>query len=79
VRRGGGIDYRCYEPLKEAIEKKLTASVRELSRVITKAKTRDKRQQHKYNAMAAEMIKNGYCEHCCDVVLSYASHHLWKD
>jgi len=79
VRRGGGIDYRCYEPLKEAIEKKLTASVRELSRVITKAKTRDKRQQHKYNAMAAEMIKNGYCEHCCDVVLRYASHHLWKD
>ena len=45
VRRGGGIDYRCYEPLKEAIEKKLTASVRELSRVVTKAKTRDKRQQ----------------------------------
>jgi serine protein kinase len=79
VRRGGGIDYRCYEPLKEAIEKKLTASVRELSRVITKAKTRDKRQQGKYNAMAAEMIKNGYCEHCCEVVLKYASHHLWKD
>jgi serine protein kinase len=29
--------------------------------------------------MAAEMIKNGYCEHCCDVVLKYASNHLWKD
>ena len=27
----------------------------------------------------AEMIKNGYCEHCCDVVLKYASNHLWKD
>ena len=79
VRRGGGIDYRSYEPLKEAIEKKLTTSVRELSRVVTKAKTRDKKQQQKYSAMANEMIKNGYCEHCCDVVLSYASHHLWKD
>ena len=79
VRRGGGIDYKSYEPLKEAIEKKLTSSVRELSRVVTKAKTRDKKQQQKYSAMANEMIRNGYCEHCCDVVLSYASHHLWKD
>ncbi len=79
VRRGGKIDYRSYEPLKEAIEKKLTASVRELSRVITKAKTRDKRQQQKYQAMVNEMIRNGYCEHCCEVVLKYASHHLWKD
>lgn len=35
LRSGGKIDYRSYEPLKEAIEKKLTASVKELSRVIT--------------------------------------------
>lgn len=79
IRRGGTIDYRSYEPLKEAIEKKLTASVRELSRVITKSKTRDDKQQKKYNAMVDEMIKNGYCDHCCDVVLKYAANHLWKD
>jgi serine protein kinase len=38
LRNGGKLDYNSYEPLKEAIEKKLTASVRELSRVITSAK-----------------------------------------
>src|SRR5581483_4654243 len=39
-RRGEKIDYRSYEPLKEAIEKKLITSVRDLSRVITKARMR---------------------------------------
>jgi len=38
------ITYKSYEPLKEAIEKKLTESVRELSRIITTARTRDEEQ-----------------------------------
>ena len=46
LRNGGKIDYTCYEPLKEAIEKKLTASVRELSRIITKSKVRDQEQSN---------------------------------
>lgn len=80
VRRGQKIDYRSYEPLKEAIEKKLMASVRDLSRIITKAKTRDQEQSKKYEAMVETMIQEcGYCEHCCDVVLKYASNHLWRD
>ena len=40
-RRGEKITYSAYEPLKEAIERKLMNSVRELSRIITKARTRD--------------------------------------
>ncbi|SHJ76487.1 PrkA family serine protein kinase [Paramaledivibacter caminithermalis] len=79
MRNGGKIDYTCYQPLKEAIEKKLTASVRELSRVITRTKVRDKEQKEKYNAMVEEMKKNGYCEHCCNVILKYAANNLWKD
>lgn len=79
VRNGGKLDYTCYEPLKEAIEKKLTSSVKELSRVITRAKVRDKEQNQKYDAMVEEMKKNGYCHHCCDVVLKYAANNLWKD
>lgn len=79
LRNGGKLDYNSYEPLKEAIEKKLTASVRELSRVITQAKVRDKEQNEKYNAMVEEMKKNGYCNHCCNVVLKYAANNLWKD
>ena len=79
MRNGGKLDFNSYEPLKEAIEKKLTVSVRELSRIITMAKVRDDEQDHKYNAMVEEMKKNGYCNHCCNVVLKYAANNLWKD
>lgn len=79
LRNGGSIEYSSYEPLKEAIEKKLTASVKELSRVITKARVRDKEQATKYNAMVDEMKRNGYCDHCCNVILKYAANNLWKD
>lgn len=79
VRNGGKVDYRSYEPLKEAIEKKLTASVRELSRIITQSKVRDKDQNVKYDAMVEEMKANGYCDHCCNVILKYAANNLWKD
>jgi serine protein kinase len=79
LRSGGKLDYGSYEPLKEAIEKKLTASVRELSRVVTLSKVRDKEQNEKYNAMVEEMKRNGYCDHCCNVVLKYAANNLWKD
>lgn len=79
IRKGGKLDYTSYEPLKEAIEKKLTASVKDLSRIITKSKVRDKEQAEKYNSMVEEMKKNGYCLHCCDVILKYAANNLWRD
>jgi serine protein kinase len=73
------IEFCSYEPLKEAIEKKLITSVRELSRVITQARVRDQEQKQKYDAMVEAMRDNGYCEHCCNVILKYAANHLWKD
>lgn len=79
IRNGTKVDYTSYVPLKEAIEKKLTSSVRELSRIITKSKVRDKDQNEKYDAMVEEMKKNGYCDHCCNVILKYAANNLWKD
>jgi len=79
LRNGGKLEYESYEPLKVAIEKKLTTAVRELSRVITQTKVRDKEQNEKYQAMVAEMKQNGYCDHCCNVVLKYAANNLWKD
>ena len=79
LRNGGKLDYNSYEPLKEAIEKKLTISVKELSRIVTRAKVRDEEQDKKYNAMVEEMKRNGYCDHCCNVVLKYGANNLWKD
>jgi serine protein kinase len=78
-RRGEKISYESYEPLKEAIEKKLMASVRDVSRIITKARTRDSEQEAKYNTMVQQLIENGYPASCVDVILKYAANHLWKD
>lgn len=78
-RRGEKISYESYEPLKEAIEKKLMTSVRDVSRIITKARTRDAEQQKKYSAMVEQLIANGYPPACVDVILKYAANHLWKD
>ena len=79
TRRGERISYIAYEPLKEAIERKLMNSVRELSRIITKARTRDEEQQQKYDAMVKNLIENGYCEDSIDTILKYAANHLWRD
>lgn len=79
LRNNRKIQYDSYEPLREAIEKKLIASVKELSRVVTQARVRDDEQSQKYNAMVEEMKRNGYCDHCCNVILRYAANNLWKD
>jgi serine protein kinase len=78
-RRNEKISYKSYEPLKEAIEKKLMTSVRDISRIITKARTRDEEQGEKYSSMVKNLLENGYCESCVDVVLKYAANNLWKD
>ncbi len=78
-RRGEKVSYHSYEPLKEAIEKKLMTSVRDISRIITKARTRDEEQSEKYSSMVRNLLENGYCESCVDVVLKYAANNLWKD
>lgn len=78
-RRGEKVTYESYEPLKEAIEKKLMASVRDVSRIITKARTRDDDQSRKYDRMVEQLIRNGYPASCVDTILKYAANNLWKD
>ena len=78
-RKGEKITYESYEPLKEAIEKKLMTSVRDVSRIITKARTRDKEQQTKYELMVEQLMRNGYPASCIDTILKYAANNLWKD
>lgn len=78
-RRGEKVSYQSYEPLKEAIEKKLMSSVREMSRVITKARTRDEEQAGKYTDLVKALLERGYNEHSAEMVLKYAANNLWKD
>jgi serine protein kinase len=78
-RRGEKIVYKSYEPLKEAVEKKLIKSVREISRIITKARTRDEEQREKYEALVNNLLEQGYTDYSAEVVLKYAANNLWKD
>ncbi|MGD9763054.1 MAG: PrkA family serine protein kinase [Candidatus Binatia bacterium] len=78
-RRDVRVTYQSYEPLREAIEKRLMTSVRDISRIITKARTRDEEQTEKYNSMVQNLMEHGYCPSCVDVVLKYAANNLWKD
>jgi len=80
LRRGEKVDWQSYEPLKEAIESKLTSSVKEISRIVTKSKSRDKKQQAKYNEMVKTLIDDyGYNEKSAEEVIKFAANNLWRD
>jgi len=80
LRRKETIDWRSYGPLKEAIENKLLDSVRDISRIVTKSKSRDKKQQGKYNEMVKTLIDEyGYNEDSANEIIKYASNNLWRD
>jgi serine protein kinase len=80
LRRGEKVDWKSYAPLKEAIETKLTTSVKQISRIVTKSKSRDKKQQGKYNEMVSTLIRDyGYNEDSAEEVIKFASNNLWRD
>ena len=80
LRRGEKVDWQSYAPLKEAIENKLTSSVKQISRIVTKSKSRDKKQQSKYNEMVKTLIDEyGYNENSAEEVIKFASNNLWRD
>ena len=80
MRRGTKIDYRSYEPLKEAIESYLISSVKDMARIVTKSKTRDDEQKKKYSEMVQTMIDDyGYTADSAEEILAYASNNLWRD
>ncbi len=80
LRRGEKVDWKSYAPLKEAIESKLTSSVKQISRIVTKSKSRDKKQQGKYNEMVKTLIDEyGYDENSAEEVIKFAANNLWRD
>jgi len=80
MRRKEIVDYRSYGPLKEAIESYLINSVKDMTRIVTKSKTRDDEQQKKHSDMVQTMINDyGYNEDSAEEILAYASNNLWRD
>jgi serine protein kinase len=80
LRRNETVDYKCYEPLKEAIESYLINSVKDMARIVTKSKTRDDKQQKKFSNMVQTLMDDyGYNEQSAEEILTYASNNLWRD
>ena len=79
-RRGEKVDWKSYAPLREAIESKLTSSVKQISRIVTKAKSRDKKQQGKHDEMIQTLISEyGYTEDSAEEVIKFAANNIWRD
>ena len=80
MRRGQKVDYKSNEPLKEAIESYLIASVKDMARIVTKSKTRDGEQQKKYSDMVETMVSEyGYTPESAEETIMFAANNLWRD
>ena len=80
LRKKETVDYKSYGPLKEAIENYLIMSVKDISRIVTKSKSRDDDQKKKYNEMVKTLIDDyHYNEYSAEEIITYASNNLWRD
>jgi serine protein kinase len=80
IRKGTKVDYRSYEPLREAIEGYLISSVKDMARIVTKSRSRDKEQQKKYSEMIETMVRDyGYTPDSAEEIITFASNNLWRD
>ena len=72
ARKGMTFDYTSHERLKEAIEKKLFADLRDVVKITTSARTPDKEQLRKINEVVDRlMAEHGYCHVCANEILRY--------
>ena len=80
LRKNETVDFRSYGPLKEAIEQYLITSVKDISRIVTKSKSRDDKQKRKYSNMIETLIQEyNYNESSAEEILTYAANNLWRD
>ena len=80
LRKKETVDYSSYGPLKEAIEQYLITSVKDISRIVTKSKSRDDKQKRKYSNMIETLIEEyDYNESSAEEILTYAANNLWRD
>ncbi|WP_242527137.1 LAGLIDADG family homing endonuclease [Ktedonosporobacter rubrisoli] len=72
ARKGQTFDYTSHERLKEAIEKKLFADLRDVVKITTSTRTPDKEQLRKINEVVDRlMAEHGYCHVCANEILRY--------
>jgi serine protein kinase len=72
ARKGVAFDYTSHERLKEAIEKKLFADLRDVVKITTSTRTPDKEQLRKINEVVNRLMsEHGYCHVCANEMLRY--------
>jgi serine protein kinase len=72
ARRGKKFDYHSHERLREAIERKLFADLKDVVKITTSSKTPDAMQLKKINEVTARLIdEHGYCPVCANELLRY--------
>lgn len=71
-RQGKQFAYNSHERLREAIEKKLFADLKDVVKITTSTKTPDAEQLKKINEVTARLIEDhGYCPVCANELLKY--------
>lgn len=72
ARRGKKFEYRSHERLREAIERKLFADLKDVVKITTSTKTPDEQHLKKINDVIARLIdEHGYCPVCANELLRY--------
>lgn len=72
ARKGKKFDYTSHERLREAVEKKLFADLKDVVKITTSTKTPDAEQLKRINQVSARLIAEyGYCAICANELLKY--------
>lgn len=72
ARKGLTFEYTSHERLKEAIEKKLFADLRDVVKITTSTRTPDAEQLRKINDVVDRLMsEHGYCQVCANEILRY--------
>jgi serine protein kinase len=72
ARKGKSFEYKSHERLKEAIEKKIFADLKDVVKITTSAKTPDADQLRKINEVIDRLVsQHGYCTVCANELLGY--------
>ncbi len=72
ARKEKRFNYKSHERLREAVEKKLFADLKDVVKITTSTKTPDMEQLKRMNEVSAKLIDEyGYCSICANELLKY--------
>ncbi len=71
-RRGTQFDYKSHPRLKEAVEKKLFADLKDVIKLTTSSKIPNEDQKERIQGVERTLVEDeGYCQHCASEMIRY--------